>query len=155
MRFENIPGCCSLGRLKIFNEIASDEIKDRKPRSKLDKVFHRLKKVDETSELSDSQHRGGKEEDCCWVCMDAVEVMLEARAKTVHAVFRWIKRAPTTSTIQNYTCPATASERPSSLSEQTFAPANTKILASYSILSFMCNCILGRLVHLDIWMSSP
>ena len=62
MRFEKIPGCYSLGRLKVFKETASDETKDRRP-----------KKV----------KRRRREDDGCWVCMDAIEDMLEARAKTV------------------------------------------------------------------------
>ena len=83
MRFENIPGCYSLGRLKVFKETASDEIMDRKPRGIVEKVANKLKRVDKTSETSNSQQRRRREEDCCWVCMDAVEEMLEARAKTV------------------------------------------------------------------------
>lgn len=75
MRFEDIHGCYSLGRLRIFKETASNEIEGRESRSKLN--------FDNTSEASDSQHGRQREEDCCWVCMDAVEDMLEARAKTV------------------------------------------------------------------------
>lgn len=83
MRFEDIPGCYSLGRLKIFKETASDATKDRKSRSIIQKVSNRSKKVDKTSESYERQQRRQREEDCCWVCMDAVEDMLEARAKTV------------------------------------------------------------------------
>ena len=58
MRFENIPGCYSLGRLKIFE-------------------------INKISETSDSQYQRRRKEDCCWVCIDTVEDMLEARDKTV------------------------------------------------------------------------
>ena len=62
MQFEDIPGCDSLGRLKIFKETAPD---------------------DETSETSNVKRGRRRKEGCCWVCMDAIEDMLEARAKTV------------------------------------------------------------------------
>ena len=83
MQFENIPGCYSLGRLKIFKETASDEIEGSKLRSKSKEDLNTLKTVDKTSETSNSQYGRQREEDCCWVCMDAVEDMLEARGKTV------------------------------------------------------------------------
>ena len=74
MRFENEPGCYSLGRLKIFKETASDDEVSSDDGMSSD---------DETSETSDGQRGRREEEDCCWVCMDAIEDMLEARAKTV------------------------------------------------------------------------
>ena len=82
MRFEDEPGCYSLGRLKVSKETASDEIKDRKRRSIIEKVFNRSNKVEKTSETFNSQRRR-RGEDCCWVCMDAIEDMLEARAKSL------------------------------------------------------------------------
>ena len=98
MRFEDIPGCYSLGRLKIFKETASDATRDRKPRSIIKKIFIRSKKVDTTSETSDS------EEDCCWVCTDAVEDMLEATSKTVTYLDIMRDKVPVGSRAYIYLC---------------------------------------------------
>lgn len=83
IRFENSAGCYSLGRLKIFKETASDEIEGRNLRSNVKGDIRELKGKNNTSEKSNSQHGRQREEECYWVCMDAVEDMLEAKGKSV------------------------------------------------------------------------